>query len=257
MCVLAFAWRAHPRWPLVVAGNRDEMHARRALPLARWDDAGHLLAGRDLQSGGSWLGVSEEGRFAVVTNLRGYGMPVADRASRGALVTDFLLGDGRYADPDEADLSDFNPFNLIVADRERACFLSNRPEEVRSLLAPGIYGLSNGALDEPWPKTLRLKELLLEWIVGGSSNPGILLDGLREDSLPGFGIRTDVPSDVPQEPAASPIFIKGPVYGTRCSTFVGIDDRGQGTIIERRYDSAGDGTGETALSFSWPGQSPS
>jgi uncharacterized protein with NRDE domain len=252
MCVLAFAWRAHPRWPLVVAGNRDELHERPALPLARWDAPGHLLAGRDLQSGGSWLGVSDEGRFAVVTNLRGYGMPAPDRASRGALVTDYLAGTGRYADPGEADLSDFNPFNLIVADLERAWFLSNRPEEIRSLLAPGIYGLSNGALDEPWPKTLRLKELLLEWIVGGAPEPRALLDGLREDTLPSFGIGPHVPSDVPQEPAASPIFIRGPVYGTRCSTFVGIDDRGQGAIIERRYDSAGERTGETDLSFSWP-----
>jgi uncharacterized protein with NRDE domain len=252
MCVLAFAWRAHPRWPLVVAGNRDELHARPTLPLARWSEPGHLLAGRDLQSGGSWLGVSEEGRFAVVTNLRGYGMPVADRSSRGALVTDYLSGQGPYANPSEAELQDFNPFNLIVADRERASFLSNRPEGVRSLLAPGIYGLSNGALDEPWPKTLRLKEFLLEWIVGGASDPGALLDGLREDTLPQVGIGPQTPSDVPQEPAASPIFIRGPVYGTRCSSFVGIHERGQGKIIERRYDLAGDCTGETALSFSWP-----
>jgi len=187
MCVLAFAWRAHPRWTLVLAGNRDELHARPALPLARWDEPGHL------------------------------------------------------------------PFNLIVADRERASFLSNRPEILRSVLAPGIYGLSNGALDEPWPKTLRVKELLLEWIMGGASQLSDLLEGLREDTLPGFGFGPAVPSDVPQEPAVSPIFIRGPVYGTRCSTLVGIDDRGQGKIVERRYDSAGDGTGETALSFSWPG----
>src|SRR3546814_7425922 len=88
MCVLAFAWRAHPHWPLIAAGNRDELHARPAQPLARWDRPDHLLAGRDLQSGGTWLGVSEQGRFAVVTNLRGYGAPEPGRASRGALVTD-------------------------------------------------------------------------------------------------------------------------------------------------------------------------
>src|SRR4249919_1335275 len=97
MCVLAFAWHAHPRWPLVVAGNRDELHARPTIPLARWDRPSHLLAGRDLQSGGTWLGVSEQGRFAVVTNLRGYGVPQPDCASRGALVAD-ALSEGRYAD---------------------------------------------------------------------------------------------------------------------------------------------------------------
>jgi uncharacterized protein with NRDE domain len=252
MCVLAFAWHAHPSWPLVVAGNRDELHARPTIPLARWDRPSHLLAGRDLQSGGTWLGVSEQGRFAVVTNLRGYGGPQPDRASRGALVTD-ALSEGRYADLRDADLWNFNPFNLIVADREQACFLSNRPKIVRSLLAPGIYGLSNGALDEPWPKTMQLKETLLEWIVSGATQPEILLDGLRDESLPGFGIRSAVPSDVPQEPPLSPIFIRNPVYGTRCSTVVAVDDQGQGVIIERRFTVVGGEAGETALPFSWPG----
>lgn len=251
MCVLAFAWRAHPRWPLVVAGNRDELHARPACPLARWDQPDHLLAGRDLQSGGTWLGVSEVGRFAVVTNLRGYGQPEPGRPSRGALVTDVLSGEGRYADLRDADLSEFNPFNLIVADRERAYFLSNRPKNVRSLLAPGIYGLSNGALDEPWPKTMRLKEMLLEWIVTATTLPEVLLQDLREESLPGVGIRSAVPSDVPQEPPLSPIFIRNPVYGTRCSTVVAVDDQGQGIIIERGYTPAGGKAGETALAFSW------
>src|SRR5690606_4763458 len=118
MCVLAFAWCPHPRWRLVMAGNRDELHARPAQPLERWERPDHLLAGRDLQSGGTWLGVSEQegGRFAVVTNLRGHGPSEPGRASRGALVTGLLTGEGRYADPPDAALSDFNPFNLIFAD---------------------------------------------------------------------------------------------------------------------------------------------
>lgn len=236
---------------MVVAGNRDELHARPALPLARWDRPNHLLGGRDLQSGGTWLGVSDRARFAVVTNLRGYGAPEPDRTSRGVLVTDLLAGEGRYSDIHDAKLSDFNPFNLIVADRDEAHFLSNRPEDVRSLLAPGIYGLSNGALDEPWPKTMRLKEILLEWIVGSASAPETLLDGLREERLPGVGVRSAVPSDVPQEPTLSPIFIRNPVYGTRCGTVVAVDDRGRGIIVERRYTAAGDAAGEVALPFSW------
>jgi uncharacterized protein with NRDE domain len=234
-----------------VAGNRDELHARSAGPLARWDKPSDVLAGRDLQSGGTWLGISERGRFAVVTNLRGYGLPEPGRTSRGLLVTDVLSGEGRYTDLRDADLSDFNPFNLIAADRERAHFLSNRPQNVRSLLAPGIYGLSNGALDEPWPKTMRLKEMLLEWIVSEAAQPEILLDGLRDEGLPGVGIRSAIPSDVPQEPPLSPIFIRNPVYGTRCSTVVAVDDQGQGVIIERRYTPAGGEAGETSLSFSW------
>lgn len=251
MCVLAFAWKAHPRWHLVMAGNRDELHDRPAAPLARWAAPAGLIAGRDLQSGGTWAGVSEEGRFAVVTNLRGYGGPAPDRASRGALVTDLLAGQGSHADPGTLAVADFNPFNLIAADRDRAIFLSNRPERIRTALAPGLYGLSNGALDEPWPKTLRIKEQLLDWIVGGATGPAALLDGLAEDRLPDAGLRPASPSDVPQEPTLSPIFIRHPVYGTRCSTVVAIDTDGRGIIVERRYSPGGEVIGETALDFTW------
>lgn len=251
MCILAFAWQAHPRWKLVLAGNRDELHARPAAPLARWEDCLPVLAGRDLASGGSWLGVSEAGRLAVVTNLRGYGSAQPDRASRGALVSDALSGKGRYAHPSDADLADFNPFNLIVADAQRASFLTNRPRAERSELAPGLYGLSNGRLDEPWPKTMRLKSAMLNWIVGEAGPPEQLLDILAEDRLPDTGVRTATPSDAPREPALSPIFIRDPFYGTRCSTVVAIDDTGSGIIIERRFAPPGNSIGETKLRFAW------
>ena len=256
MCVLAFAWRAHPRWPLIVAGNRDELHDRPAAPLARWPDPHPIIAGRDLRSGGTWLGVSEAGRFAVVTNLRGFGAPEPGHMSRGALVTDMLAGEGDAASPARAGLAGYNPFNLIVADPKAAWFMTNRPEPARSMLAPGVYGLSNGRLDEPWPKTLRLKSVLLDWIVGAADGPERLLDPLGERVLPDVGLRAAAPSDVPQEPALSPIFILNPVYGTRCSTVVAIDDQGRGLIVERRYAPDGTATGETALDFSWPAAAP-
>lgn len=255
MCILAFAWQAHPRWHLIVAGNRDERHVRPATALARWTDPDHVIAGRDLQSGGTWMGVSEQGRFAVVTNIRGHGDPDPDRASRGALVTDLLSGQGRYADPARADLTDFNPFNLIMADRDHAHFLSNRPETIRSLLGPGVYGLSNGALDEPWPKTMQLKARMLEWLVAGAKHPEELFDALRIETLPDFGLDPLDPSDAPQEPPVTPIFIRNTVYGTRCSTIVAIDAQGNGTMIERRFSRYGDPAGETAMSFAWPARS--
>ncbi len=252
MCVLAFAWHAHPKWPLLLAGNRDELHDRPAAALGRWIDPDHLLAGRDLQSGGTWLGVSEQGRFAVVTNLRGYGAPAQDRASRGALVTDMLVGKGAYADPALDQLADFSPFNLLYADRDGASFLSNRPGPVRTALAPGVYGLSNGALDEPWPKTMQLKAGLFDWIVTNQTDPEALFDVLRIDRLPDMGLPPAGPSDIPQEAAQSPIFIVNPVYGTRCSTVVAIDDQGVGIIMERRFAPDGTLTGTTQLPFSWP-----
>jgi uncharacterized protein with NRDE domain len=248
MCVLALAWQAHPRWQLVVAGNRDEFHDRPAAALARWAEPPHLLAGRDLQSGGTWLGVSERGRFVVVTNLRGFGMPEPGRPSRGALVTDLLDG----ADPASVPIAAYNPVNLIAVDATGAHFLSNRPDPVRTHLAPGLYGLSNGTLDEPWPKTLRLKSVLLDWCMGPADDPEILLAGLREEVLPDIGLDPVIPSDVPQEPHHSPIFIRNPVYGTRCSSVVMIDRAGRGRLIERRYSTAGEAAGDTSLAFSWP-----
>lgn len=251
MCVLAFAWRAHPRWCMVVAGNRDELHTRPATPLARWANPDHVLSGTDLQSGGTWLGVSDQGRFAVITNLRGHGEVQRDRLSRGPLVSGFLSGIGPYADLSDTDLSRFNPFNLILVDADGAKFLTNQPHPLRCALATGIYGLSNGALDEPWPKTMQLKSRLLHWIVSGDTRPEMLLDALRDDTVPQVGIWPAAVSDVEQEPRSSPVFIRHPVYGTRCSTVVAIDDDGEGVIVERRYSPAGEVTGETALPFLW------
>jgi uncharacterized protein with NRDE domain len=252
MCVLAIAWSAHPRWRLVLAGNRDELHSRPARPLARWSTPPHLLAGKDLMSGGTWLGVSEQGRIAVVTNLRGFGAARLGLPSRGILLKDMLAGEGEYTRPSDTQLMEFNAFNVIEIESARATFLSNRPSTVRQLLTPGVYGLSNGALDAPWPKTVQLKTILSDWMAGCAQKPKQLLDGLREDVLPLVGDGSAVPSDISQEAAISPIFIKNPVYGTRCSTVVAVDDLGRGQIAERRFDAEGNMSGETMLDFSWP-----
>lgn len=252
MCVVALAWQAHPRWQLVVAANRDELHARPAAPIARWERHDGVIGGIDLKSGGSWLGVSEEGRFVAVTNLRGFGDPQPDRTSRGALVADMLSGGGAFADPSKADLRVFNPFNLITATPGRAEFYTNRPQSTHSVLGPGAYGLSNGALDQPWPKTTQLKASLLGWLVGGAEEPEALLDALRSETLPEFGVPVSEPSDVPQEPTNSPIFIHNSVYGTRCSTVVAIDRDGGGAIVERRFDADGNAIGQSRITFSWP-----
>lgn len=225
----------------MAAANRDELHARPSAPLARFDERPHLIAGRDLQSGGTWLGVSEEGRFAAVTNLRGFGPPDPERASRGGLVTDLLTGEGHDAD---AALLDFNPFNAVVVNGKDALFLSNRPDPVRRQLAPGVYGMSNGPLDEPWVKTVRLKERLVDWMAAGHRAEA-LLDDLHDD----VSARNGAPDTEETVPAS--IFVLNPVYGTRCSTVVAIDAERRGLIVERRYAPGGEVTGETALRFSW------
>jgi uncharacterized protein with NRDE domain len=241
MCVAAVAWAAHPAYRLVAIGNRDEYHDRPAAPLARWGNG--IIAGQDLKSGGTWLGVSEQSRFALVTNLRGYEGPDPDKASRGALVSDQLTGTGPYADPATAALSDFNPFNLIVANGAAAHFLSNRPGEVRTALPHGIFGLSNGALDEPWPKTLQLKAALTDWLNASGADTAPLFAALASETRADIGLHTATPSDVPLEAPETAPFIRNAVYGTRCSTVVTVDRLGAGMIIERRFNADGAASG--------------
>ena len=253
MCIISLAWQAHPHWQLVAIGNRDELHARPAEPLARWPDHPHLLAGRDVQAGGTWLGLSEQGRFAAVTNLSGYGAPDSSRASRGDLLRDFLSGEGQYADLDAPAFPDFNPFNLVTIANGEAQIHCNRPDPVSRQLEPGIHGLTNGPLDRPWPKAAQLDAALAEWLSSGSEDSGSLLDALaNRTTYPSAAAATPGPP-APLEPASSGIFIQSPVYGTRCSTIVTIDRKGNGTTLERRYDAAAMVTGESRLSFTWPG----
>ena len=252
MCIVAFAWKAHPRWQLIAIGNRDELHARPAEPAHRWDNPGHLLAGRDSLAGGTWLGVSEEGRFAVVTNLYGFGAPKPERASRGDLLKDFLSGNGRYSDIAATDYSQFNPFNLITVTQDEALVLSNRPDQRTIPLEPGIHGLSNGQINQPWPKSPYLNRSLEDWIAREADDPEKLLDSLLDQNGYAPGEHLEPKSKVQPEPEHSPIFVLNPVYGTRCSTVVAIDRNGNGIFLERRFGPSGTATGESRLPFSWP-----
>jgi uncharacterized protein with NRDE domain len=232
MCVVAVAWNAHPDWKLVVAGNRDEYHARTSAALARWDDLPQIIAGRDLVSGGTWMGVSEVGRFAVVTNIRDADGPDPEKISRGALAVDWLR---HGALPDDGGL--FNPFNLLVSDRDGMMLLSNRPTHAVHPLATGIHGLSNAIPNEHWPRKDRLVQAMMSWTVDSSDNPDQLLELLGDENLP--------------DRDAHPLFIRSPVYGTRCSTVIAVDRDGGGQIIERLFDSDGYNTGQTCIKFRW------
>ncbi|MFM9935737.1 MAG: NRDE family protein [Novosphingobium sp.] len=235
MCVAAIAFRAHPRWRLVVIGNRDEFHERPTAPLAQWENG--TIAGRDLQAGGTWLGVAGNGRFALVTNLRAEGYPQPHLTSRGALVTDWLAG--REPEAPEA----MNPFNLFHADSNAAWHLSNHPQPLRRTLAPGIHGLSNSPHDEPWAKTRALEAALGAWLNADKADPAPLLAAMRDETeLPGARDTGKGP-----EPRFSSVFIRHPLYGTRCSTVLMIDAEGHGRILERRFDAEGTTTGETEI----------
>ena len=244
MCVAAVAWHAHPRWQLVAIGNRDELHERDSAPLARWAES-DILAGRDLVGGGTWLGVSETSRFALITNRRGFGDPDLAKRSRGELATALLHGD---AVP--APLQSYNAFNVLAAGPGGLAYLTNRPEPLRAPLGHGVYGLSNGALDEPWPKTLALKQAVTDWLAA-DDDPEALFAALRDQTLPSLGVPPTQMSEQTYEPRDTPPFIRHPLYGTRCSTVVTVDFEGRGIIVERRFSGAGEDSGETRLGFDW------
>ena len=233
MCVVALALDAHPRWHLVVAGNRDEFHARPAAPLARWDDAPHVIAGRDLVSGGGWIGVSEAGRFAVLTNVAGYPRG-GDAPSRGALVADYLR-DGTL--PVDGTVGAFGGFTLITVGDRMAEFRTNQPAIAQRALEPGLHGIANGPLDPPSPRTRTLTAALGDWMA--ASRP-------LDDLLDRLG------DDVPVVDGERAVFICDTVYGTRCSTVIAIDAAGASVIVERRFGPSGAPDGQTQLDFTWP-----
>lgn len=249
MCLVAFAWKSHPRWRLVLAGNRDEFHGRPTAALAAWPGCG-ILAGRDLRSGGTWAGLGRDGRLAVITNVRDGLPPPFNGPSRGALPVDFLAGD-RTASAHAAALagiaSDYAPFNLVVADADDCAFVGNHPASGAHHVTPGVHGLSNGAFDAPWPKTRRLREALQAWIEAGHDDLDPLWQALTDErlaadtELPDTGIGPDL------ERRLSAAFIRGRDYGTRASTLILVAHAGESRIHERRFGPDGVFEGESVL----------
>ncbi|MEG0186447.1 MAG: NRDE family protein [Stenotrophomonas sp.] len=250
MCLLALGWSHHPRWRLVMIGNRDEFHARPTAALAPWQDETSVIGGRDLRSGGGWAGVGAGGRMAVVTNVRD---PLAAQAgpSRGALVADFLRGRdpaSTHMDRLAGVASAYAPFNLLLADGSGVEYLGNHPAE-RQTLGPGVHGMSNGALDAPWPKTRRLMAALSAWLDADSDGLDPLWQALADEHRPLDGELPDTGIGLERERWLSPAFIRGDDYGTRASTVLLIDAGGHGQIHERRFGPQGVFSGQSQVSF--------
>lgn len=219
MCLILVAWRIHADYPLVVAANRDEFFARPTAPAAFWQDAPQLLAGRDLEAGGTWMGFTRDGRFAALTNFRDPAQNRSDAPSRGGLVADFLRGDETpqaYLDRVAPRGRLCNGYNLLVSDGKTLCWASNIGGESRAL-QPGVYGVSNHLLDTPWPKVGAGKTALARALDRLPDDEALFAllqdDGIHPDEqLP----RTGVPLD--WERLLSSAFVKSPDYGTRSST---------------------------------------
>jgi len=248
MCLVAFAWKAHPEYRLIVAANRDEFHTRPAKAMHWWPDHPALLAGQDLEAGGTWLGISRSGRFATVTNYREDLKRQHRGRSRGELVTGFVAGTETPLDYcSNIDPADFAGFSLLAMAGDDLAYVSNRGDESRKL-PPDVYGLSNASLDTPWDKVLRSKSALAA-LLQREIAVEPLLEMLRDaepaatDDYAGTGLTPEVAR------AVSAPFISTPDYGTRCSTIVVVATSGSVEVHERRFDNVGAFAGEARFEF--------
>jgi uncharacterized protein with NRDE domain len=249
MCLIALSVDQHPDYPLILAANRDEFHARPTKEAHWWPDKPDIVGGRDLQAGGTWLALHRSGRFATVTNFRD-AVPTSPKLlSRGHLVTGFLesrLGPSDYLQTIRE--SAYAGFNLIVGTMNEVAYLSNREEGTRTLGA-GTYGLSNALLDGPWHKVRRSKEELASMVASGSVNETGLMRLMNDrDKAPVAEVET-AHLDFETTHAITAPFIVMPDYGTRCTSVVLADNHGRWRFAERRFDPTGRQTGESKFSF--------
>ena len=250
MCLIAIAYRAHAAYPLLVAANRDEYYRRPTAPAAFWEESPQLLAGRDLEAGGTWMGITAGARFAAITNHRNPAGTPANPRSRGMLTRDFLLGDdsaGDYLRKLDGDGESYAGFNLLLSDANGLFYYSNVEREVREL-PPGVYSLSNALLDSDWPKQ-RQAALAL----GAALDGGLDHESLRatvsdrataaDAELPGTGL------DPAMERALSAQFIVTPEYGTRATTTLALHSDGRTEFTEQSFDAGGIAAGERHYVF--------
>ncbi len=251
MCLIAFAWRRDAHFPLVVAANRDELHARPTAPAAFWPDCPRILAGRDLLGHGTWLGISSDGRFAALTNLRSAREARRDAPSRGSLVRAFLGGverPGDFLEEVARRAHRYNGFCLVAGDGMELGYYCAR-DAAPSILAPGIHGLSNARLDAPWPKVEGLKSGLASVLARPRWRAGDLMELLADRRQAPDEDLPDTGTGRARERVSSPAFIAGDHYGTRSSTVLRVDAGGCVEFTEQSFGPGGR-TGE-AVHFSF------
>ena len=240
MCLLVLAYGVDPQRPVVLAANRDELYARPSAALAVWPDEPEICAGRDLSQGGTWLGLTRHGRFAALTNFRRGGARAGAR-SRGDVVLEYLrspLSPERYV-TQLADYADqFGGFSVIVGDLEHEPYYFSNQGNVSQRLAPGLYGLSNQSLDEPWPKVTRAKQRIGA-LVKTAASAEALCDAMDDRDQPLDALLPDTGIGIERERVLAPIFIASESYGTRAVTALLIDSERRALIYERSYGPHG------------------
>lgn len=252
MCLIVVSWQQHQQYPLIVAANRDEAHARPSQALHWWADQRDVLGGRDLEAGGTWLALHRQGRFAAITNVRE--KPVAQQPkrklrSRGLLVSEFVTSEQSAAQfVSSLDGERYAGFNVLLFDGTALYYYSNRDGEPRCL-APGLYGLSNALLNTPWEKVERSKQAVRQYVRSNDVGESDLLKMLADSKkAPVASIENDS-RDFAMAHTISAPFIISPSYGTRCSTVVRCDQSHRWQIVERRFSASGESSGETRFAF--------
>jgi uncharacterized protein with NRDE domain len=254
MCLILLAWHAHPRFPCVLAANRDEFHDRATAPAEWWPSQAGILAGRDLHAGGTWLGVTRRGHFAALTNFRDGGARRADAPSRGTLVSELLesacsvpetLRRLREVGPQ------YNPFNILFSDGERLGIYESALGQGREL-GPGVFGLSNHLLDTPWPKVRNAKSALTA-ALADPREPDAILQLLRDDRPAGDADLPQTGATLEWERLLSSAFVRNAEYGTRCSTLFRADDHGAAIFYEWSWDRSGETSGTRRFEFAIEG----
>lgn len=254
MCLIALAWRLHPRYPCVLAANRDEFLARPAAPAQWWPGDTALLAGRDLEAGGTWLGVRRSGRFAALTNYRDPALLRAGAPTRGTLVTTVL---GQHAALPEAVAAAVrageacNPWNLLAADPADPSgalyYHASTTGETRRL-GPGLYLLSNHLLDTPWPKVQRARAAFPE-ALAQLPDTGAMLALLRDRDIAPDEQLPDTGIGLAAERRLCAIHIRAPGYGTRCSTLYTLGSDGEAVFREWTWGEQGEPAGDRHYRF--------
>ena len=246
MCLIVLAWRpGHPQ-PLLMAANRDEFYDRPTIPLAEWPEAPGVLAGRDQQAGGTWLGIGPHGRFAALTNIRDPRQPPRGR-SRGELPVQYLsgpLGPEAFLRDTAQRRGDYSGFNLLLGDSQQV-WLLNSDQGAPVQLPAGLYGLSNAELDTPWPKLEKAKGMLSECLVDPQVSS--LLDLLHDDRQVEDARLPDTGVGLNTERLLSSIFIATRSYGTRASSVLMVQADGRRQLVERSYGPNGVHLGDVRI----------
>ena len=235
MCILNISFKAHSKYKMIIAANRDEFYSRPTAKASFWENHPGLLAGKDLQAGGTWLGITKTGKFSAITNYRSTAKYKKDAPSRGKLVIDFLAGRDHPKDYAVKLIKNgrlYNGFNLLFSNQSLLYYFSNQTQEL-AILSPGVYGLSNHLLNTPWPKVEKSRLLFTKALMNKNVSDSDLFEILLDTSKPSDELLPDTGVGLEVERALSPVFVTTSFYGTVSSTVIFISNKDEVRFIEK------------------------